>query len=346
MKLQHFDHLPDNLLNLQPRQLLESLGGPTVVHLRGKRSPALFVSVLQHGNEQTGWYGIINLLNRYQRAQLPRDLIILIANVEAAAFGQRSLDHQPDFNRCWPGGSESASKVHRMWADLHEQMKRVGLFASIDVHNNSGKNPHYAAITRNKPQWLALAQRFAPVAVYFEQPKGVLCDAFSSICPAITLECGKAGNMDGVDHCTEYLDQILQLDSLEYQADNAPRVLETAARAVIGPEVGFSFTDDNCRLRFISDIDSLNFDQIAPGTKLASFDGNASDLIYVRDNHGRDVTDEYLCFAGGTVSTRRAFIPSMLSTDRKIVRQDCLCYMMRELEAPWLTTAPSQPATF
>jgi predicted deacylase len=98
------DHLPDGLLDCPATHLHDMLQEPTLVHLSGRRPQPLFVSVLQHGNEISGWDAVRRLLKgRYLRDPLPRSLILFIANVRAASRRQRKLTDQPDFNRCWPG---------------------------------------------------------------------------------------------------------------------------------------------------------------------------------------------------------------------------------------------------
>ena len=54
--------LPEGLLDQDSRGLEAYLGGPTLIHLPGKRQPALFISVLLHGNETSGWDALRALL--------------------------------------------------------------------------------------------------------------------------------------------------------------------------------------------------------------------------------------------------------------------------------------------
>ena len=92
---------------------------------------------------------------------------------------------------------------------MREVMSRMAdreIFASIDVHNNTGINPHYACINRVDNQFLHLAAQFSRTVVYFIRPLGVQSMAMSHICPAVTLECGKVGQQHGVDHALDYLD--------------------------------------------------------------------------------------------------------------------------------------------
>ncbi|MDP2324627.1 MAG: succinylglutamate desuccinylase/aspartoacylase family protein, partial [Gammaproteobacteria bacterium] len=72
-----------------------------MIHVRGIREVPLFVSVLLHGNEVSGWNALRRLLASPQ--PLVRSLLVFIGNVDAAAEGLRLLPGQLDFNRIWPG---------------------------------------------------------------------------------------------------------------------------------------------------------------------------------------------------------------------------------------------------
>ncbi len=90
--LQELDYLPAGLLGLEAEQLAGYLTGPTLIHLSGRQSAPLFVSVLMHGNETVGWDAMKRLLGRYAGGkQLPRALSLFIGNIQAAARGLRSV---------------------------------------------------------------------------------------------------------------------------------------------------------------------------------------------------------------------------------------------------------------
>jgi len=48
-------------------------------------------------------------------------------------------------------------------------------FASIDIHNDTELNPHYACVTRLEPQFIALARLFSRTIVHFERPLSRCC---------------------------------------------------------------------------------------------------------------------------------------------------------------------------
>ena len=76
-----YAHLPDGLLERDARRLHEVLPGPSLIHLPGRRPDPLFVSVLLHGNEDTGWLAAREILRKYRESPLPRALSLFIGNV-------------------------------------------------------------------------------------------------------------------------------------------------------------------------------------------------------------------------------------------------------------------------
>ncbi len=74
MKLTILDHIPDGLLEKAATQLHSILTGPTLIHIKGDKPEALFISVLLHGNETTGWDAMRQLLQQYKNRGLPRSI--------------------------------------------------------------------------------------------------------------------------------------------------------------------------------------------------------------------------------------------------------------------------------
>src|SRR5690625_7341563 len=71
------EHLPDGLLALPAERLHEKLDGPKLFHLPGRVKQPLVVSVLQHGNEISGWDAVRHLLGKtYARQTLDRKSVV------------------------------------------------------------------------------------------------------------------------------------------------------------------------------------------------------------------------------------------------------------------------------
>ncbi len=323
------DDLSSDLLALRADELHRALPGPALAVLPGRRGAPLFVSVLLHGNEDTGWNALRDLLARHAGRPLPRTLAVLIGNVTAAAARVRRLDGQPDYNRIWPGGDLAHTAEAAMAREVVARIAALEPFAAIDIHNNTGLNPHYACVNRTSAQFLHLARLYSRIGVYFTRPTGVASAAFAVLCPAVALECGQPGHPDTEAAVADYVDGVLHLDSLE-----APRhALEdlelhhTIGIVRVPGTTAFSFDGSAADLEFEPGIDRLNFRELPAGTVLGRVRGPGLPLE-VRDDAGSDLAARWFEVRDGRLRTREQLTPAMLTTDPRAVRLDCLCYLM------------------
>jgi succinylglutamate desuccinylase len=328
------DSLPAGFLDIDTARLQTLLPKPTLIHLRGKLDEPLFVSVLLHGNEPTGFMAVQRLLRKYRERELPRSLTLFFGNIEAAALQVRRLEHQPDYNRIWPGTELPASPETEMAAAVFETMRERRLFASIDIHNNTGLNPHYACVNRLDNRFLQLAALFGRLVVYFRRPTGVQSAAFAELCPSVTLECGRPGQQYGVDHAFEFLDSCLHLSSLPEHPVHAGDIdlFHTVAQVRIADQVSFSFRQSDSDLLLSEDLERMNFTEIAAGTVLGHVRNRPlSSLLLVQDEQGNNVADQFFDLSNGNLQITRPTMPSMLTLDERVIKQDCLCYLMERL---------------
>jgi succinylglutamate desuccinylase len=334
--LREINHLPDGLLALEARQLADHLNGPTLLHLPGRREQPLFVSVLMHGNETVGWEAIRTLLAQYQGGQdLPRALSLFIGNVDAAAQGVRMLPGQPDYNRIWCGSELAETPEQRMMEQVVERMADRRPFASVDVHNNTGLNPHYACINLLDIRFFHLALLFSRTVVYFLRPKGVQSMAFADLCPSVTLECGKVGSAHGVEHARDYLEACLHLaEHPQHPVTHLDiDLFHTVAQVKVSANVSFGFDPGETDLVLDPDIDHLNFRELPVGTLFGQINSMDLGALDVRDEQGERVVDDYFIIEAGQLCLRRSVMPSMLTKDLNVIRQDCLCYLMERYDS-------------
>ncbi len=325
--------LPPDLLRVTATELHELLGGPTLIHLPGRRQPPLFVSVLLHGNETSGFAALQQLLRRYQDRELPRELSIFIGNVAAARHQLRRLEQQPDYNRVWPGGIVADTPEHQLVQQVFDVMRAKTIFASIDIHNNTGLNPHYACINRLDHNFLHLATLFSRTVVYFVKPTGVQSMAFAELGPAVTVECGQVGQAHGVTHAAEFIDACLHLAELPAHTllDQDIDLFHTVAIVKIPEHRHLAIDDALADISLVPDLDHLNFRELPAGTVLARIHGNLPDPFDVRDEQGREVSTRYFELKEHQIVTRVPLMPSMLTLDLQVIRQDCLCYLMERI---------------
>ena len=327
------DSLPDGLLEAKVDGLEALLGGPTLIHLPGRRPEPLFVTLLAHGNESTGFYAVQSLLQAWHDREMPRALSVFIGNVTAASQSQRYLDGQADYNRVWPGTEDTDAPEARMMQQVVDSMRERNAFASIDLHNNTGINPHYACINRVDNQFLHLASMFSRTVVYFIRPLGVQSMAMSYVCPAVTIECGKPGHEYGVEHARNYVDACLHMSELPEHpvASHDVDLFHTVATVKVREDISFGFGDEPVNLQLVGNIDHLNFRELPAGTQIGWLDQPGLDVLDVRDDNGQEVGGHYFSVDGRALATTRVFMPSMFTLDKKIIRQDCLGYLMERL---------------
>jgi succinylglutamate desuccinylase len=331
--LQQFTDLPAGLLDTPVENLHQLIPQPALFHLPGKRSDTLFISVLLHGNEPTGFLALQRLLQKYHRQTLPRPVSIFFGNTQAARLNLRRLDGQPDFNRVWPGTTLPESPERQVTEQIVAAMRQRKLFASIDIHNNTGLNPHYACVNKLDNDFLQLGALFGRLLVHFTHPKGTQSAAFAEFCPAVTLECGRPGQEYGTEHAFELLDSCLHLAEIPSHpvAKQDIDIYHTAAQVTIADDATFSFSEETADLFLNHDLERMNFTDISAGTVLGKTNHSRLPVI-AKNEQGEDVTRRFFSNDAQRLILNRPAMPSMLTLDERVIRQDCLCYLMERIE--------------
>lgn len=332
MPIDVFSQLPAGLLELPATKLVRLLDKPTLLHVDGAREPELFVSVLLHGNETSGWDGVRRYLKDHP---LPsRSLSLFIGNIEAAAREQRVLPGQQDYNRIWRGAGGPEGEIAR--AVMHAIAER-GHFAAVDLHNNTGHNPYYSVITEVTPENLGLAYLFSDKAVYIREPDTTMTQAFAGRCPAVTLEVGPTGDTRCAERVYDFLARCMDLDAIPRAGAGEVSLFEALARVHVVEGVDFHFAGEDeespATLTLTGGVEAVNFHELPAGTRFGAAADSLARTLKVLDAEHRDVTAEYFEQAGREIVLRQPIVPAMYTTDPYVVRQDCLCYFMRRLEA-------------
>ncbi|MEZ5921175.1 MAG: M14 family metallopeptidase [Parvularculaceae bacterium] len=331
MMLHRMNGFPAALADAQLETIARVFAGPTLISVKGEETDPLFLSVLLHGNETSSFYVLKALAERYRAARPPRSLLIFVGNIRAAEAGRRFMDDEPDFNRIWRGGDGAHAA---MAAEVTAIARDAGIFASIDIHNNTGDNPHYGCVNSLRAADLHLASMFARVGVFYVIPNSTQSIAFSQFCPAVTLECGKSGDREGVAKAISLVEETMRLK--EFPAHPPPldalQLYETVGRVVVNPARSFSFGGAEADLILAAGLEKMNFKDAAAGfvwaRRLAK-----KDAISVVNEHGDDLTGEFFEAANGGLVLRRPVTPAMISDNERAIRQDCLCYLMTPVAA-------------
>lgn len=334
LTLNQITAIPEALYTLDNVKQLHTLfPQPTLLYLAGRKTKPLFVTVLLHGNEDTGFFAIQNILNRYKDKRLPRSMFIFFGNIAAATQGVRRLDKQPDYNRVWPGTNQHQNTPEAcLMAEVTEIVAAHQPFASIDIHNNTGKNPHYGCINKLDKDFLQLTSLFSRTVVFFETPKGVQSLAMAEYCPAVTIECGQPREPQGIKQATEFVDALLHLSAFPEQAvhEQDIDIYHTVARVKIPEQTSFSFNDETASLKLDSALELDNFSELMPGAVFARTSDNAR--FDVLDDHNTNRYDDYFNNDHGAITLTKPMMPAMITLNEEIIRQDCLCYLMERVQ--------------
>lgn len=325
MQLQFYNSPPPGFVETTPNKMHELLKGPSIVRIEGEKQPPLLVSTLLHGNEPTGILAVQKLLKECKGQTLSREMYVFVGNIWAAEQDMRRLPEQLDFNRIWKGGERPE---HILAEELKNFVAKNGVFANIDVHNNSGRNPHYSAISSLKPQVINLAAMFSDRLVYFIRPDSTQSVAMLKYGPSLTLEAGPPSDHSGVDHVCRYLKQVLDLDEVSVAKPDSKKLelYHSVARIDLpmGIKVDVGNQPTNADVTISADIESLNFANCKPGTQF----GWCKEPLIVTNEDGEDVGANYLNYTDGRIVLKQSTVPSMLTKNVQVMRQDCVGYLM------------------
>ena len=326
--------VPKELFEIKDaKELYKVFPNPTLMYLEGIKKEPLFVSVLLHGNEDTGLFAIQKILEKYKNKPLPRSLIIFFGNVEAAKYGMRHLDNQPDFNRVWEGGELSNTPEGVMMAEITKKVADKKPFASIDIHNNTGKNPFYGCINKLDKNFIYLAAQFSKIIVFFETPKGVQSLAMAKYCPSVTIECGKPKSQKSYDAAAEFVDTILHLSHFPQTTKHIDyNIYHTVVRVEIPKEFSFSYSDKNADIFLLKELEKDNFTMLKKGTLFAYIKEGSDAKFNVYDDNNKERFDEFFYIKDNKIYLKKELMPSMITLDEKVIKQDCLCYLMEEIK--------------
>lgn len=314
MRLRFADRLPAAIAALEAPELAEALGGPTLFDLRKAGEPPLFVSVLLHGNEPSGWDAVRQLHDEVERTSV----LLFVGNVEAARAGLRRLPGRVDFNRVWEGGDGGDAPEVAIAEQVVSFAKAAKPRLAIDIHNNTGRNPPYAVLTRTDGPTLATASAFADLALLATQPKGVQTSRFATFCPSITIEVGMPNEPASTARTVAFLRGLLR-GQIAATRLGSFSLFETVARVTAG--AGLAVVP--CTQRF-------NFRTAPAGVMLAS----SGELSAWTSDGGR-VDDRFLRVRNGATVLAKPTAIAMYTADVAAAKSDCLCYLLepREVEA-------------
>ena len=342
--LYRWDALDPDALGPSVEAFLARLPGPVWIRVPGRdRRRTRVFSTLLHGNEPSGVRAVYGFLAR--REVPATDLVLTLGAVEAARtpplFSHRALPGRRDLNRCFrapfhgPEGETARALLDALQSARPE--------ALVDAHNTSGAGPAYAVSVGSDPGLRTLAARFAPHLVVTDLRLGALMEALPF--PAITLECGGAGDPQADRVAQECLRTLADADDLfagagELDLFEHPVRIELAPGALLAyapaPQPGADLT-------LVPDVDRLNFGIAARGEALGWVGARGLDALRAVGGRGAADVADFLAAEDGRLVCARDVRPFMITTEPEIAASDCLFYLI-PAEKP-ADAAPSQNST-
>ena len=308
MQLNEMRGLPAAIAATPAAALADVLPGPTLFDLRRNGRAPLFVSVLLHGNEVSGWDAVRGMAT----ALAERSALVFVGNIAAARANVRSLPGQPDFNRIW--GDGGSGEEAQLAAELVARIAAAKPTLAVDVHNNTGRNPPYAVVADTAPATLALASTFAKRVLLATQPQGFFSGRLASLCPAVTVEVGTPDDAESTPRAAAFLCRLIAAP---------PPTAPPAALELFETKVRITVSADTV---IATEVQCFNFRTALAGTVLTRA-GN----LQAFDAAGAEVSGDYLEPAGATTRLRREAVLAMFTGSLAAARQDCLCYLLEPL---------------
>ncbi|MEE8599630.1 succinylglutamate desuccinylase/aspartoacylase family protein [Euzebya tangerina] len=340
--------IADLLAGRTDTDVLEVLDGrPALLHLEGDEpGPHRLISVLLHGNEDSGYRALLDWLRSGGRSLRP--LWLFIGNVRAATqngwFGDRFLDDQEDFNRVW-GIEPATTRMRICAAQVLDIITAQPLEGAIDIHNNTGDNPMYAIIPDPTAATRSLAALISRIGLIWGTQDNTLMQALEGVCPAVAVECGRAGVAAHVSWARRAIEVFMQAEELrppDTSGDGwsgpmgeGQRLLEVRFRVEVRREVAFEFAQELSEAHDLSitpGLDAANFGRLHAGTRVGITVPGGDIPFVVLDDTGVDCAPAFLQVDGeGSITLTRDVIPAMMTRSAEQTRRDCLFYIVADL---------------
>ena len=307
------------------------LRGPTIFRVPGiDRARARVVAGTLHGNEPSGVRAIHRVLR--ERVQPAVDVWLFVGAVAAAreppGFAWRMLPGRRDLNRCFGSpvfDDEDGRTAAAALARLREAVPEL----VVDLHNNTGHNPAYGIGGEIDAAHLGITALFTDHYVRSRLSLASFTEAFAGLAPAVTIECGRAGDPLADETAYRGLRRLLECDRVAPVAAEDMMLFLDPVRVCLRVTKSLAFADDpvpGVDLTLDPAIDRHNFQTLVPGTRLGWLDADAPWPVIALAADGTDRSTTLLESSGGELRVRASFVPMMATTDTMAAMTDCLFY--------------------
>ncbi len=303
----------EKFLNVEACELHRYLSGATVFDLRREGVQPFFVSTLLHGNETSGWDAVRRFISDCSTASI----VLFIGNVHAAAQNMRHLPHEVDFNRIWQ---------QQPWhSELNNLLENYKPWCGIDIHNNSGPNPHYSVVTDSQVSTLSLATLFSNKVIFTDHTLDILAHSVSSYCPALTIETGTVDDPASEQRAYDFLMRLNDLGSVPNTLQCEPSTYATVGIVKVEHENG-SLDDFP---EFDKSLQQMSFKTLPAGSPFINCLPSGWRVNVLDPAHDLDLTHDFLEFRERRAILKRDVVMSMFTHAPLLAIQDCVCYFLK-----------------
>ena len=140
----------------------------------------------------------------------------------------------------------------------------------------------------------------------------------------------KLATDESLANAREFIDAVLRLSEFPSHpvTERDLDLFHTVAVAKVPESVSISFGDSDSDIRFLEDLDYLNFRELPAGTTLGWIKPGSHAHIDVFNDRGENVSKKYFIVEDNELRTIKPVMPSMLTVSTTAIRKDCLCYLM------------------
>ena len=330
-----------NILNnpkgsIPPRieDFLESLAGPTIIHLSGLDASRVRVLVtLSHGNEPSGLRAIHRWMQEKTRPSV--DIVIILGAVKAALtdpiFYYRHLPSQRDLNRCFSPPYPSQDPQGQLAKKIVEHIRSLKPEAVVDMHNTSGSSRPFAVTCSDDSQHLALAGLFVDTVLMTRLRVGSLMEQELGS-PLVTIEVGGSKNPDSARVAWEGVQRYF-LDQNLYTPKDTPTLLNNPLRLEICSQCRIDYAAaalEQFDLTVREDIEKFNFTPIDTNEMIGWMGDEELTHIQVLKEGQISSPKEFFEVREGKIYPKCPMQLFMATTRADIAATDCLFYFIPE----------------
>ncbi len=322
-------------------EFLRSLGQATEIRITGRDSSRWrAVVVLMHGNEPSGPTAVWRWLRSGAEPAVDISCFVLAvdAAIEGPGFAHRMLPGKRDLNRCFRPPFEDDNG--RIAEAVMRRLRQRSCEALIDLHNTTGRNPAYGIINKRGRFRLKLVEFFTnSCCVLSDLEVGALTEVIVDEIPSVAIECGYAEDPAAHDLALAGIERFVTAADLELDSElnRGIAMFDHPIRVRLRSGISVVFGDERhggSDLTLRSDIDTHNFQPLERDTIVGWVRPGCDWPLVAMGADNREVSREHFAISNGTLRFNTERVPVMMTTSSLVAAQDCLCYLMNQLDWP------------